>query len=52
MNRIQTIDFTRGLVMVIMALDHLRDLLHVSSLTQNPTDLNTTTAGIFAIYTI
>ncbi len=47
MNRIQTIDFTRGLVMVIMALDHLRDLLHVDSLTQSPTDLNTVTAGVF-----
>ena len=49
MNRIHTIDFTRGLVMVIMALDHIRDLLHTTALTQSPTDLNTTTtAGIFA----
>ncbi len=48
MNRINSIDFTRGLVMVIMALDHIRDLLHTTALTQNPTDLNTTTAGIFA----
>lgn len=48
MNRINTIDFTRGLVMVIMALDHTRDLLHTTALTQNPADLNTTTAGIFA----
>ncbi len=48
MNRINSIDFTRGLVMVIMALDHVRDLFHINSLTQNPVDLNTTTAGIFA----
>jgi uncharacterized membrane protein len=37
----------RGLVMIIMALDHVRDLLHVSSLTQSPTDLNTTTPALF-----
>jgi len=33
--------------MVIMALDHVRDLLHLPALTQNPTDLATTTAPIF-----
>lgn len=33
--------------MVIMALDHIRDLLHQPALTQNPTDLATTTAPIF-----
>lgn len=37
----------RGLVMIIMALDHVRDLLHVTSLTQSPTDLNTTTPALF-----
>lgn len=47
MNRITTIDVTRGLVMVVMALDHIRDLLHQPALTQNPTDLSTTTAPIF-----
>ena len=47
MKRIQSIDFTRGLVMIIMALDHVRDLLHVDSLTQSPTDLNTTTPILF-----
>lgn len=47
MKRINSIDFVRGLVMVIMALDHIRDLMHIPSLTQNPTDLTTTTAGIF-----
>lgn len=47
MNRVTTIDITRGLVMVIMALDHVRDLLHTPALTQNPTDLATTTPAIF-----
>lgn len=47
MKRNESIDFMRGLVMIIMALDHVRDLLHVNSLTQSPTDLNTTTAALF-----
>lgn len=47
MNRITTIDVTRGLVMVIMALDHVRDLLHTPALTQNPANLATTTPAIF-----
>jgi uncharacterized membrane protein len=47
MKRIDTIDFTRGLVMIIMALDHVRDLMHTTALSQNPVDLTTTTAGIF-----
>jgi uncharacterized membrane protein len=46
-SRILTIDTVRGLVMVIMALDHVRDLLHLPAQTQDPTDLNTTTAPIF-----
>ncbi len=47
MKRVTAIDITRGLVMVIMALDHVRDLLHTPALTQNPTDLATTTPAIF-----
>ena len=47
MKRIPTIDIARGLVMVIMALDHARDLLHVDSLTQSPTDMGTTTPILF-----
>ena len=33
--------------MVIMALDHIRDLMHVDSITQSPTDLATTTPLLF-----
>jgi uncharacterized membrane protein len=47
MKRIHSIDFTRGLVMIIMALDHTRDFMHVSSLTQSPTNLATTTPLLF-----
>lgn len=47
MKRISSIDFTRGLVMVIMALDHVRDFMHITSLSQDPTDLRTTSAGLF-----
>lgn len=45
--RIHSIDRVRGLVMIIMALDHVRDLLHTTSLTQDPTDLQTTTPILF-----
>lgn len=45
--RIQSIDIVRGIVMVIMALDHIRDLMHITSLTQSPTDLNSTTPALF-----
>lgn len=44
MRRINSIDFTRGLVMIIMALDHTRDLLHIGT---NPTDLAVTTPLLF-----
>ncbi len=45
--RISSIDIARGLVMIIMALDHVRDLLHDASLTQSPTNLATTTPILF-----
>lgn len=47
MKRIHSIDIIRGLVMIIMALDHVRDLMHVNSITQSPTDLTTTTPLLF-----
>jgi len=37
----------RGIVMIIMALDHTRDFLHFSSITQSPTDLGAATPAIF-----
>ena len=47
MKRIYSIDFMRGLVMIIMALDHLRDLMHTTAITQQPTNLTTTTPELF-----
>lgn len=47
MKRIQSIDIVRGIVMIIMALDHVRDLMHETSISQVPTDLNTTTPILF-----
>lgn len=45
--RIQSIDIVRGLVMIIMALDHVRDLMHSQSLTSSPTNLATTSPALF-----
>ena len=45
--RIQSIDLLRGLVMIIMALDHTRDLFHREALTGNPLNLSTTTPFLY-----
>ncbi|GAB3321974.1 DUF1624 domain-containing protein [Larkinella ripae] len=45
--RILSIDVVRGIVMVIMALDHTREFIHLNGFFYNATDLNTATPGIF-----
>lgn len=45
--RFDSVDFLRGLVMVIMLLDHTREYVHSAALTSSPTDLSKTTVALF-----
>lgn len=45
--RIQSIDLLRGLVMIIMALDHVRDYFHGPAFLYNPLNLEQTDGAIF-----
>src|SRR5829696_2882340 len=46
-NRVQSIDFLRGLVMIIMALDHVRDYFHAGAFLYDPLDLEKTSPALF-----
>jgi len=45
--RIDSIDLLRGIVMVVMMLDHTRDFLHSGALLFDPLDLSKTTVWVF-----
>ena len=46
-SRVASVDALRGLVMIIMALDHVREYFHSGAISFQPDDLSRTTAVLF-----
>ena len=45
--RIESIDMLRGIVMILMALDHVRDYFHAGAYLYDPLDLDKTSTALF-----
>jgi uncharacterized membrane protein len=46
-SRLDTVDLVRGLVMVLMLIDHTRDFVHSATFEYDPTDLSKASAALF-----
>ncbi|GAC1424501.1 MAG: hypothetical protein NVS9B7_05450 [Flavisolibacter sp.] len=46
-HRVISVDLLRGIIMIIMVLDHVRDFFHISAQAADPLDLSTTTTAFF-----
>ena len=46
-SRIQSVDALRGAIIILMALDHVRDYTSIAAMSFSPTDLTRTTAALF-----